>query len=327
MWRSSFPRQIIASLASLGLLAACENGIAGPPLPTERTSFPSVGANDLAAPFHARPLARGPRLLAAAPGPLVQAAQSEAPGLVPPESFNVAFDRANRLYEQGQYTNAIAAYERLLASGRVSAALYFNLGNACFKAGQVGRAIFHYRLAQRLAPRDPDILANLQFARGSVPGASLRKEPPWLRWSRRVALDEATLAVMGAAWLWLGLLTARLLWPQTRRPLRGWTALSGAAAGLLALGFAVSIYHRGGVTTAIVVTRDAVTRYGPLEESQSFFTARDGMELAVLDHKAGWLQVADPNQRVGWIEARHVVLLPSEWERTGSLPREVPAWP
>src|ERR1700684_3279079 len=68
-----------------------------------------------------------------------------------------SFDSANKLYEQGKYPAAAAAYDKLLAGGNVSEALYFNLGNAEFKMNQVGRAIASYRQAQRLAPRDAEL--------------------------------------------------------------------------------------------------------------------------------------------------------------------------
>ena len=55
------------------------------------------------------------------------------------------FDAANRLYEQGKFKEAIAAYEALAKSGSVSPALFFNLGNSFYKAGEIGRAIGSYR--------------------------------------------------------------------------------------------------------------------------------------------------------------------------------------
>src|SRR2546425_8526780 len=61
-----------------------------------------------------------------------------------------AFEEANRLYEQANLTEAAAAYEKILQSGQATSALYFNLGNALFKSGQIGRAILNYRLAQLL---------------------------------------------------------------------------------------------------------------------------------------------------------------------------------
>ena len=50
-----------------------------------------------------------------------------------------AFDAANKLYEQGNYKQAAEAYKLLVQKGQVSAPLYFNWGNALFKAGQIGR--------------------------------------------------------------------------------------------------------------------------------------------------------------------------------------------
>src|SRR5262245_21337339 len=75
---------------------------------------------------------------------------------------STGFDSANRLYEQGKFSDAAAAYEQLIQSGTVSSAIYFNLGNAYFKSGQLGHAIAAYRDAQLIAPQDPDVRANLE---------------------------------------------------------------------------------------------------------------------------------------------------------------------
>src|SRR5262245_41058576 len=98
------------------------------------------------------------------------------------ESTPASFEAANRLYFEGKYSEAAATYAMLETSGQSSAALYFNLGNALFKSGQIGRAIFAYRRAQALAPHDPDVRANLQFARNQVqgPGAPATKSRAWL---------------------------------------------------------------------------------------------------------------------------------------------------
>src|SRR5688500_8636546 len=84
------------------------------------------------------------------------------------------FESANRLYEKGDYAGAAAGYQSVVQSGKASAEVYFNLGNAHFKNGQIGKAIASYRRAQELTPRDPDIRANLNFARGAVPGNNFR---------------------------------------------------------------------------------------------------------------------------------------------------------
>src|SRR5213596_601477 len=75
-----------------------------------------------------------------------------------------AYNRGNALYAQKDYAGAALAYEQALQAGH-SAAVHYNLGNALFKAGKIGRAILNYRRAHYIDPRDPDITGNLDFAR------------------------------------------------------------------------------------------------------------------------------------------------------------------
>src|SRR5579864_8879588 len=111
-----------------------------------------------------------------------------APGLQAQISSS-AFDAANKLYAEGKFNEAAGAYEKLLQSGRESEAIYFNLGNALFKANKLGRAIAAYQQAERIAPRDPDVRANLQFARNQVQGPTLLPDKA-ARWLGKLSLNE-----------------------------------------------------------------------------------------------------------------------------------------
>jgi tetratricopeptide (TPR) repeat protein len=219
------------------------------------------------------------------------------------------FEQANKFYEEGKFSEAAAAYEKLIDLGRVSPVVYFNLGNAFFKAGQVGRAIVHYRIAERLAPRDPDIRANLQFARNSVGGPALRRTDWWRGWIQRLTLNEWTVLVTVGFWLWLLLLTLGRWKPAWRQSLRGYTATTGVATGVLVAGLALTLHDRFRVQSAVVIAREAAVRYAPSEEWKSFYAARDGTELTVLDHRGDWLQVVDRADRNGWIRQDQVLIL------------------
>jgi tetratricopeptide (TPR) repeat protein len=211
-----------------------------------------------------------------------------------------AFDSANKLYEEGKFTDAASAYEKLARSGETSAALYFNLGNAFFKSGQTGRAVAAYRTAEQITPRDPDLRANLQFARNQTTGPTL---PPgrWQRWLGRLTLNEWTLLAAGAVWLWL-LLLAALQWRPALKPaLRMYVFSLAILAGLSCACVAATLRETRFTRTAIVVTRDVVVRYGPLAESPTAFTVHDGAELRVLDQKDEWLQVTAGPRRIGWL--------------------------
>lgn len=220
------------------------------------------------------------------------------------------FEQSNRLYEEGKFAEAAAGYRRMLDGGRVSPALYFNFGNALFKSGHVGEAIFNYRLAQEQAPRDPDIRANLRFARNQVDGGAAAP-PPWRRWLGQLSLDEWTALAAASGWLWFILLAARQWRPVWKRGLRGWTWACGVAAALFSCALALTCRDRFEVRSAIVVTPEAVVRYGPIEESNRYYTARDGTELVVLDSKGDWLQVTDRGRRTGWLRRQQVKVFPA----------------
>lgn len=211
-----------------------------------------------------------------------------------------AFESANKLYEEGKFAEAAAAYEKLAPPGQTSAALCFNLGNACFKSGQIGRAIAAYRQAEQLTPRDPDLRANLQFARNQVQAPTL-SPGRWQRWLGRLTLNEWTLLAAAAVWLWL-LLLAILQWRPALRPaLRGYVLSLTILAALLCVCVFAALRQTRFTRTAIVITRDAVVRYGPLAESPAAFTVHDGTELLILDQKDDWLQVSAGPRKTGWL--------------------------
>jgi tetratricopeptide (TPR) repeat protein len=220
-----------------------------------------------------------------------------------------AFEAANKLYEEGKFAEAASSYERLVQSGQVSATLYYNLGNAWFKSGQIGRAIAAYREAEQITPRDPDLRANLQFARNQTPSPTLAPTR-WQRWLGRLTLNEWTLLAAGAVWLWLGLL-AILQWRPALRPaLRGYVFTLTVTAALLCACVAAALRENRFIRTAIVVIGEATVRYGPLAESPVAFTVHDGAELRVLDQKDEWVQVSAGPRRIGWLR-RDQTLLPS----------------
>lgn len=225
-----------------------------------------------------------------------------------PAGLRIDFESANRLYEQGQFKEAIAAYQQLLTQKRTPA-LLFNLANAFFRSGQPGQALVHYRLAQQLDPRDPDIRANLAFARSAVQGS-----PATLPFHQRVlgqlTLNEWTFLCLAASSAWAALLILRQCRSSLVRLLRGYTATAGLIALLLAATLLLTASDRLARQEAVVTQPEAVVRFGPLPESQTAFVLRDGIEVRILDSKGPYYQVMDSNQRIGWAATNAVTLLP-----------------
>lgn len=227
-----------------------------------------------------------------------------APGLAASLTMAAApaespFDLANRLYEQGKFAEAAKIYSKQLDAGVASPALYFNLGNALYKSAQMGQAIVAYRRVEQLTPRDPDLRANLQFARNQVQGPTLKPSRVEL-WIGRLTLNEWTIVFCIGLWLLLLLLVVIQLRPAYKPILRTFVKLTGGTVIFFAacLGTALSL---SASETAVVIVRDAAVRNGILEESAIAFTAQPGAELAIRDRKNGWVQV-QAGARVGWIK-------------------------
>jgi len=121
-------------------------------------------------------------------------------------------------------------------------------------------------------------------------------------------LNEWTVLAAASLWLWFILLALRQWRPAWKKSLRGYTATAGLTAGALAVCLGLACYGRFEIKTAIVVAREAVVRFGPVEESQSYYSVRDGAELTVLDTKGDWLQVTDAARRIGWLRREQVLL-------------------
>ena len=211
------------------------------------------------------------------------------------------FEEANRLYETGDYAQAAGKYRRLIESGQVSAALYFNLGNALFQGGDFGRGIWSFRQAQRIAPRDPDIRANLQFARKEVAGAFAPEDVGWESVFRQFSPAEWKWFVAGAAAILFGLLAAReylrrraggLIWP-----IRVFAILTVASAVFSWVG------HLAWTATeeAVVVREKLDARFGPLEDSKTAFTLKDGEEVVISGAKGEWRQIVNTSGQSGWV--------------------------
>ena len=87
-------------------------------------------------------------------------------------SFVERFFEANQAYKNHQFQQAADGYTHLIESGYDNGPVYYNLGNAYFRLGGLGRAILADERAGRLRPRDGDLAFNLSHARNQTQDTS-----------------------------------------------------------------------------------------------------------------------------------------------------------
>jgi tetratricopeptide (TPR) repeat protein len=254
---------------------------------------------------------------------MVGAAQSQVP--------DTLFDQANKFYEEGEFQKAAGMYQHLIDQGSATSTVFFNLGNAWFKAGANGRAIAAYRQAERLTPRDPSLRFNLHFVREQVKGKESSSGAWGRQWLLNLTTREWSTLFGFGLWTWFALLALREYRPAWRPALRGYTATAGFSALVLGLCLYMNFHFLHNTINAVVVVPNAVVRLGPLEESKVHYQLRDGEEITVLDEKAvtqRWLQVRDSEGRVGWVKEDEVIILsPRLVQSSKTTPQVTPTDP
>lgn len=219
------------------------------------------------------------------------------------------FSAANRLYAEGKFPDAAAAYEKILQAGMRSPALLFNDANAEFKAGHLGQAIAAYRQAEQLSPRDAELRANLAFVRNQVQGATVR-ESRWQNLAGTLTLNEGAVLTAVLFWLTFALFITRQIRPALVPKLKNTTRLAVALTLFSGAVLALQAANHFSTATAVVTADNVTARSGPFDDAQSAFTTRDGAELSVLDQRNGWVQVANGAGKSGWLPAKQVEVLP-----------------
>ncbi len=221
-----------------------------------------------------------------------------------------AWDEANTAYVNADYAAAAEGYERLLAEGYESGALYLNLGNAYFKRGMNGKAILNYHRALKLAPGDEDVRYNLSIANTrvqdrieSVPVFFLR------RWfvSLGDSLGGNAWAVASLVFFALTLVGAGaylLLQRTSWRKAGFFGAVASLSLFVLSAVYAAeSRRERTNPSEAIVMRSAAPVKSSPDGDSKDIFVLHEGTKVGVVGALGEWreIRIADGNK--GWIAA------------------------
>ncbi|MFO0999425.1 MAG: tetratricopeptide repeat protein [Planctomycetaceae bacterium] len=211
-----------------------------------------------------------------------------------PGTHERAFVKALELFDQAKspddYRASARELESIVADGIRNGAVYYNLGNAWFRAGEFGRAVLNYRKARPYRPRDPYLEANLQQALASAPGRLPDPPAPWwshvLFWSNwfsspaKVRLASLSLS-LSAILLALAIVLRR-------------KSLITAMAVVFALGASLSLeclLNDPAQSSRAVIVAETMARKGTGKDYEPAFDQplRDGAEFSVLTETDDWV--------------------------------------
>lgn len=218
--------------------------------------------------------------------------------------------QARQAYDQGAYLTAIDLYQQLIDKGYQDGTLYYNLGNAAFKAGQLGAAIAYYRRAAKQYPWDEDIEHNLEFARRLVKKTDIERGPIEAvvnGFFLKLSAEQLSLAALA---LYLPLMGMMALFILKKNHQAGWKWVA-AALGLLFMGTAllasIRVMVANNVKWGVIVSDQAEARNGPGDDYQVGFTIPEGREVRVFSQESDWIAIGlTPEGYKGWVKIQDI---------------------
>jgi len=226
---------------------------------------------------------------------------------------NALFDEANKLAAtdseaaKDRYGKAILRFERLVREGGVrNGKLYYNLGNAYFLSGDLGRAILNYRRAEQLLPNDPNLHQNLSYVRNQR--SDRITEPQKAKVLKTVFFWHYDLAARTRMALFVSFFltlwacaVARLF---VRHPLLHWgIALAVVLSALLMGSLTAEAVSRARNASGVILADEVIARKGNGETYQPSFNEplHAGTEFELIEDRPGWYQIALHDGRTSWI--------------------------
>ncbi|QNK77013.1 tetratricopeptide repeat protein [Winogradskyella undariae] len=226
------------------------------------------------------------------------------------------FDKANALYNDGKYAEAIDQYEAILDSKEHSAELYFNLGNANYKLNNIAPSIYYYEKALQLDPKDKDIQNNLAFAQNMTIDAI--EQVPDVGFSKIInnivntfKADTWAEIAIGGVFLFVIIF---LMYHFSYSTYIKRIAFIISILSLIVAFFAVAMaFQKSGLdkknNPAIVFAQESRVKTDPNPTSEEVFRLHEGTKVQVVEAYKDWNKIKLSDNSTGWIPSKEIKLL------------------
>lgn len=221
------------------------------------------------------------------------------------------FKAANDAYGKGEYETAIQNYKSILDQGYESYKVYYNLGNAYYKLGEVGPSILYYEKALKLEPDNADAQFNLKLANLKVTDRiDPLREAFVVQWIKRLLTSRSAngWTRLAITFIWVAFAFGVLLIFVGNIIVKRVSLLAAVASLILAFAFVLAslwqINYQKKSTDGIIMVTNTYVKSAPSETSVDLFILREGVKVRLLDKSDKWQQVKIVDQegdKVGWI--------------------------
>ncbi len=216
------------------------------------------------------------------------------------------------LYNEGDYDAAVQNLLKVAESGIQNGKLFYNLGNAYFKAGDIGRAMLWYERALKLIPNDPDLRFNHDYVMTRLKDERVEKESPVFRilffWKHVLSPLQIQWAGIILNCLFWGILAVRLVLKKRRI-----LGVEGVLALVLSLVFILTsvytCYENKFQQKAIIVSDEVSIRSGLSDDSTELFVLHAGTRVLVRKTSKDYYRIRFSEDKIGWVKAEDAEII------------------
>jgi len=215
---------------------------------------------------------------------------------------------ANNAYNEGLYDSAINVYHQIEKDNIESAGLFYNLGNAYFKNGDIASAILYYEKAKKLDPNNEDIHYNLNVANSMIVD-KIEKVPElfferWWNYFYNMFKPDTWTLLSLASWFVLVLFAGIFILTKRRRlrKLAFYLGLLFLFTSVATFGLASQKYYYGKEhNEAIIFTPTVTVKSSPTMNAVDLFVVHEGTKIQILDELQDWVKIRIADGSVGWL--------------------------
>lgn len=226
------------------------------------------------------------------------------------------FNQGNTLYSEGKYAEAIEKYEQILNSGKHSAALYYNLGNAYYKLNNVASSIYYFEKALQLDPTDREIQNNLTYAQNmTVDAIEAQPEVGFSKAYKSIvnyrSFDTWAKYTIAFMFVFIALFLGYYFSTSTAKKRIAFVGLicalflTGTTLGLAFQKFKLD----KNTNPAIIFTQEVSIKNDPNSTSEELFKLHEGTKIYIVGTFNTWKKIKLPDGKTGWLEQQHIKAL------------------
>ena len=216
-----------------------------------------------------------------------------------------------KAYQNGQYEKAIQKLSDVADGGVTNGKLFYNLGNAYLKNGDLGFAILWYERAKKIIPNDPDLKFNLDYARSLLKDMTEDKGNSIYRilffWKHLLSAEVIKwAAIILNAVFWMTIMWGVMMKKRPPQIIPGIILIIALIFTATAM---YDFYEHKFVKHAVVVSKQVAVRSGFSEDATELFVLHAGTKLKVEKQQDDFYRIYFSKGKIGWLAKSSVGII------------------